>query len=185
MLWCTKLKALFLERNFTMEWPRRNIGMSGNSFFIFSACRKQSSTYSWKSSTWTLLPSLCPWPTEIHSQNEIKKLLMVIAPDKALFFFIGKVETFFLFSPQKCMLWYLLKALWRGTSYEYPQHMFSWRNKRNLDMIISLLSGAMLCFFFLFFFRHVMVITQQLKDQYSSKIDILLSKKGLINWYMI
>ena len=33
----------------------------------------------------------------------------------------------FLISPQKCMLWVLI----RSASSEYPQHMFSWRNKTN------------------------------------------------------
>ena len=28
------------------------------------------------------------------------------------------------------MLWYSLEAPRRGTSNEYPQHMFSWRNKK-------------------------------------------------------
>ena len=29
------------------------------------------------------------------------------------------------------MLWYSLEAPQRGASNEYPQHMFSWRNKKN------------------------------------------------------
>ena len=33
------------------------------------------------------------------------------------------------------MLWYSLEAPHRGTSYEYPQHMFSWRYKNNTDLI--------------------------------------------------
>ena len=28
------------------------------------------------------------------------------------------------------MLWYSLEAPQRGASNEYPQHMFSWRNKK-------------------------------------------------------
>ena len=31
------------------------------------------------------------------------------------------------------MLWYSLEAPRRGTSNEYPQHMFSSRNKKNTD----------------------------------------------------
>ena len=30
------------------------------------------------------------------------------------------------------MLWYSLEAPRRGTSNEYPQHMFLWRNKKNI-----------------------------------------------------
>ena len=29
------------------------------------------------------------------------------------------------------MLWYSLEAPRRGASNEYPQHLFSWRNKKN------------------------------------------------------
>ena len=39
----------------------------------------------------------------------------------------------FLISPQKHMLWYSLEAPHRGASNEYPQHMFSWRNKKNIN----------------------------------------------------
>ena len=31
------------------------------------------------------------------------------------------------------MLWVLLEAPRRGASNEYPQHMFSWRNKKNIN----------------------------------------------------
>ena len=30
------------------------------------------------------------------------------------------------------MLWYALEAPRRGASNEYPHHMFSWRNKKNI-----------------------------------------------------
>ena len=36
----------------------------------------------------------------------------------------------FLISPWKHILWYSLEAPRRGASNEYPQHMFSWRNKK-------------------------------------------------------
>ena len=35
------------------------------------------------------------------------------------------------------MPWYSLEAPRRGTSNEYPQHMFSWRNKKNINQILS------------------------------------------------
>ena len=31
------------------------------------------------------------------------------------------------------MLWYSLEAPLRGASNEYPQHMFSWRNKKDIS----------------------------------------------------
>ena len=37
----------------------------------------------------------------------------------------------FLISPQKHMLWVLITR--QGTSNEYPQHMFLWRNKKNIN----------------------------------------------------
>ena len=38
----------------------------------------------------------------------------------------------FFFSPWKHMLWYSFEVPHLGTSNEYPQHMFSWRNKKNI-----------------------------------------------------
>ena len=55
------------------------------------------------------------------------------AQDKVLFF--PTKITFFLISQQKHMLWFSLEAPCRGTSNEYPQHMFSWKNKKNIMWI--------------------------------------------------
>ena len=41
---------------------------------------------------------------------------------------------FFLISPGKRMLWLLLGAPRWGASNEYPQHIFSWRNKKNISI---------------------------------------------------
>ena len=41
------------------------------------------------------------------------------------------------------MMWYSLEVPHRGTSNEYQQHMFSWRNKKNIVWIL-LLSGVMI-----------------------------------------
>ena len=38
-----------------------------------------------------------------------------------------------LISPRKHMLWYSLEAPRRGASNEYPQHIFSLRNKKNIN----------------------------------------------------
>ena len=35
------------------------------------------------------------------------------------------------------MLWYSLEARRQGPSNEYPQHEFSWRNKKNINLIPS------------------------------------------------
>ena len=37
------------------------------------------------------------------------------------------------------MLWYTLEAPRRGASNEYPQHMFSWRNKKKIMLIPPLI----------------------------------------------
>ena len=40
------------------------------------------------------------------------------------------------------MLWYSLEAPHRGASNEYTQHVFLWRNKKNIYLIPHL-SGAL------------------------------------------
>ena len=55
---------------------------------------------------------------------------VVMAPGKALFT-TKKTVIFFLILPWKYMLWILISS----TSNEYPQHMFSWRNKKNIIWI--------------------------------------------------
>ena len=37
------------------------------------------------------------------------------------------------------MLWYSLEAPHQGASNEYPQHTLSWRNKKNIYQIPSLM----------------------------------------------
>ena len=53
---------------------------------------------------------------------------MSIVPDK-IGFFSAESTDIFLISPRKLMLWVLICSACRGTSNEYPQHTFSWRNK--------------------------------------------------------
>ena len=47
----------------------------------------------------------------------------------------GGYPVIFLISPRKHMLWVLIRSASarRGASNEYPQHMFSWRNKKNIN----------------------------------------------------
>ena len=46
---------------------------------------------------------------------------------------MGFQITFFLFLHENICYGYSLEAPWRGTSNEYPQHMFLWRNKKNIS----------------------------------------------------
>ena len=49
--------------------------------------------------------------------------------------FIRKVLIFFLFIYENICCGYSLEVLCGGASNEYPQHMFSWRNKKNVIWI--------------------------------------------------
>ena len=40
---------------------------------------------------------------------------------------------------KKPTLWYSLEAPQQGTSNEYPDHMFSWRSKKNIYLIPTLI----------------------------------------------
>ena len=54
-------------------------------------------------------------------------------------FFNPKVLIFFLFLHKNICCGYSLEVPWRGASNENPQHMFSWRNKKNIYRIPSLI----------------------------------------------
>ena len=43
------------------------------------------------------------------------------------------LQCIFLISPQKHMLWVLIRSTSASASKEYPQHMFLWRNKKNTN----------------------------------------------------
>ena len=62
----------------------------------------------------------------------------IIATDKALFF-IRKMLISLLFLNKNICCGYSLEAPRRGASNEYPQHMFSSRNKKNFTWIPSLI----------------------------------------------
>ena len=47
----------------------------------------------------------------------------------------GYQVNIFLIFPQNICCGYSLEAPRRGASNEYPQHMFSWRNKKNINTI--------------------------------------------------
>ena len=63
---------------------------------------------------------------------------MLKALDKALFF-NQKVSIFFLFLNENICCGYSLEAPQRGASNEYPQHIFSLRNKKIIYLIATLI----------------------------------------------
>ena len=63
-------------------------------------------------------------------QYFLSKNLQFAEPQIRHFLFHPKSTDNFLISPLKHMLWYSLEVPYRGTSNEYPQCMFSWRNKK-------------------------------------------------------
>ena len=69
-----------------------------------------------------------------------------ITPDRVGFFFFNQKVLIFLLFFFSCIFniccWYSLEVPCLGTSNEYQQHMFMWRNKNNI-MRIPLLSGAL------------------------------------------
>ena len=88
-----------------------------------------------------------PWPAQTIVLPKTK-IDILIATDKR-----GYPYNIFLISPRKHMLWvlirsalvfsyffaktyvvYSLEAPRRGASNEYPQHMFSWRNKKDISI---------------------------------------------------
>ena len=82
------------------------------------------------------------WISMKSLKYEISMTVICIAPDKVPFSierccFLQKSIDIFLISPQNRMLWYLLEAPQWGASNEYPQHMFSWRNKKNIYLITA------------------------------------------------
>ena len=127
---------------------------------------------------------------------------------------MGYPHNIFLISPWKHMLWLLIRSAWQyfsylstktccgyslevpcqGTSNEYPQHMFSWRNKKNIS-IFGLrrkcsLSGAMfiaqdenfcyskfLIFFFLF---HCLDMTLMVDCAVKPQLNFLISKWNMV-----
>ena len=58
-----------------------------------------------------------------------------IAVDKVLFQL--NVLIFCLFFPENICCGYSLEAPWGGGSNKYPQHMFLWRNQKNIYLIHS------------------------------------------------
>ena len=60
--------------------------------------------------------------------------------------FRGQIRKISLFVHENICCGYSLEAPRRGTSNEYPQHMFSWTNKKNINTFglkKSTLTGAM------------------------------------------
>ena len=73
----------------------------------------------------------------------IHSCITVLAPDNIVFFLFvlfsqPKSINFSLISPREHMMWCSLKVTHWGASNEYPQHMFSCRNKKNKFWILYL-----------------------------------------------
>ena len=81
------------------------------------------------------MKSLFPGKTK----NTILKTSFTITPDQRV---SGKY--FSLFLRENLRLWYLLEAPQRRDFNEYPKHMVSWRNKKNINAVWlkNALSGA-------------------------------------------
>ena len=60
------------------------------------------------------------------------------APDKGHFFKEKNIDIF-LISPQKHVLLVLIRSARWGASNEYQQHMFLWRNKKNICQVAPLI----------------------------------------------
>ena len=89
---------------------------------------------------------MCIYPPilSLTSRHQRQKTCIIIATDKALFF-IRKMLISFLFVNKNICCGYSLEAPRRGASNVYPQHMFSWRNKKNIMQIPHLICSYVLC----------------------------------------
>ena len=77
----------------------------------------------------------------LHCRDNAKVSPRTIATDKR-----GYPHNIFLISRQKHMLWYSLEAPQRGAFNEYPQHMFSLRNKKDISSFrMKKVSYLLLC----------------------------------------
>ena len=58
---------------------------------------------------------------------------------QSCFFINQRVFIFFLSLHKNIHFWYSLEGPYLGASNEYPQHLFSWRNKKNIYLIAPLI----------------------------------------------
>ena len=105
-----------------------------------------------------------------HSLQNARKLILhwSIAPEKT------KNTDIFLISPQTHMLWYSLEVPHWGASNEYPQHMFSWRNKEDIMWIPSLIRS---------YFGEAHVKLEWIQKMFNGTIQTLshvIIRKGLL-----
>ena len=85
----------------------------------------------------------------------------------------------FLFLNKNICFGYSLEVPWRGASNEYPQHMFSSRNKKNImwipPLICSYVNPFLLRFAYLFFF-----VMLQMYTDWHNKFGLQLGKKVVL-----
>ena len=85
--------------------------------------------------------------------------LCSIATGKAVFF-IRKMQISFSFLHKNICCGYSLEAPQQGASNEYPQHMFSWRNRKNIMWIPPLICSYV-CSLIMAFQYFLLIRTQQ------------------------
>ena len=73
--------------------------------------------------------------TSAYTDLKLYGLSTLHASSDKMLFFNPKVLIFFLFPHKKICCGYSLESPHRGASDDYPQHMFSWRNKKNIIRI--------------------------------------------------
>ena len=116
-MFCGKIRKMF-------SWTQNNVFVLNTyltqSFYkeAFSSIRQQQ-----------ILKKCCfLWGVTIFTQFLIR-----------YFFFYLNVFIFFLFHHEHICCGYSLEVPQLGTSNEYPQHMFSWRNQKNIYLIPTLI----------------------------------------------
>ena len=97
----------------------------------------------------TKLEKMIIWiPLQLPRHMQLELVSSLMAPDKKGY----PDKYFFLFLHEKRCCGYSLEVHWQGASNEYPQHTFSWRNKKNVitfGFVESNLFNVVFCCFFL------------------------------------
>ena len=75
--------------------------------------------------------------------RELKCMLMELKVSdivlNKILFSIKKILIFFLFLHKNIMLWVLIRSISERHFGKYPQHLFKWRNKKNIYLIPTLI----------------------------------------------
>ena len=121
----------------------------------------------------------------------------IIALDKMFFFFNPKVLIFFLFLHENICCGYSLEASHWGTSNEYPQYMFSWRNNKNIYLIPTLIwsYGRWVVVFSTIKYHYIdpkyldtlspIIPVLKLQQDYFTACWCVANSVGLIRWHIL